>query len=150
MLGVEIKVDGVQRALRAYLVQLDGVAHEALVDAGSAAIDAAREAIERATTRRTGALEDSWHAGWPDRDTRSVSNFAPHAQWIDEGTKPHRIEARRAKVLAFQFAGGMMFRRAVNHPGTKPRPFVAIAMAAGQVALQTSAQEGVDRIARSF
>lgn len=33
-------------------------------------------------------------------------------------TKPHVIDARRAKVLRFQMGGETVFRRKVNHPGS--------------------------------
>jgi hypothetical protein len=148
--GVEIKVDRVQRALLRYLVRLDEVSRSALAEAGLAAIDSARETISRTTTRHTGALEDNWHVGWPDRFTRSVSSFAPHARFIEAGTKAHRITARRANFLRFEVNGQTMFRRSVWHPGTKARPFLALAMASGQMALKASAQEGVDRIAHEF
>ena len=34
-------------------------------------------------------------------------------------TKPHEIRAKNAKALAFQGRGGMVFRRAVHHPGSR-------------------------------
>lgn len=41
--------------------------------------------------------------------------------WLEEGTKPHVIQARNAKVLAFYWdkIGGMFFGPKVNHPGTR-------------------------------
>lgn len=59
--------------------------------------------------------------------------------WLDRGTKPHVIEARNARVLAFQSdhapktvpgfigsgpggaSGETVFRQSVNHPGTEAR-----------------------------
>lgn len=41
--------------------------------------------------------------------------------WLEEGTKPHRITARNAPVLAFFWPkiGAMFFGKYVNHPGNK-------------------------------
>lgn len=62
-------------------------------------------------------------------------------RYVNEGTKPHVIRPVRAKVLAFAGtyqakttprvigsggggpSGDIMFRRVVNHPGTKAREF---------------------------
>lgn len=43
-------------------------------------------------------------------------------KYLEVGTRPHVIEARIAKVLAFYWPkiGGMFFGKRVNHPGTKP------------------------------
>lgn len=47
-------------------------------------------------------------------------------KWLEEGTRPHVIEARIAKSLAFYWPkiGGMAYFKRVNHPGTKPYRFM--------------------------
>lgn len=42
--------------------------------------------------------------------------------FLEEGTRPHRIEARNASVLAFFWPkiDAMFYGRYVNHPGNKP------------------------------
>lgn len=52
-----------------------------------------------------------------------VTSKPKHALFLDKGTKPHEIRAKRAKVLAFFWpkVGSMVFTRRVSHPGTKPR-----------------------------
>lgn len=57
-----------------------------------------------------------------------VSADAGHAAFVHGGTKAHKIRARRAKALRFQAGGGVVFRAAVNHPGTEPEPFLAEAL----------------------
>lgn len=46
-------------------------------------------------------------------------------------TKPHVIEAKKGKALAFLVGGKMAFARRVNHPGSKipARPFMAPSLA---------------------
>lgn len=48
-----------------------------------------------------------------------------HARYVDEGTRPHEILPRRAKVLAFGVGGRTVFARRVRHPGTRPVRFMA-------------------------
>lgn len=70
-------------------------------------------------------------------------NNARYAKAVHDGTVPHVIRAVNKKVLRFQpsvanFAAGtgggrtatgqLVFRKTVNHPGTKPRPFLRTAM----------------------
>jgi hypothetical protein len=50
----------------------------------------------------------------------------PQAKWVIDGTRPHPIVARNAKVLRWLGPGGLggaRFAKSVNHPGTKPNPF---------------------------
>lgn len=46
--------------------------------------------------------------------------------WVDVeyGTKPHVITPKRGKALRFRVGGKYVFARKVNHPGSKPNPFV--------------------------
>lgn len=46
---------------------------------------------------------------------------------LNDGTRPHRIEARNGKALRFTSGGQTIFRRGVNHPGTAPDPFLTAA-----------------------
>jgi hypothetical protein len=51
----------------------------------------------------------------------SPVDYAPH---VELGTKPHVIEAKNAKALAFKIGGQLIFAKKVNHPGTEPHPFL--------------------------
>jgi hypothetical protein len=46
-----------------------------------------------------------------------------YAKYIEYGTRPHIIRARRARFLRFMYNGEMVFRKQVNHPGNKPYKF---------------------------
>lgn len=48
---------------------------------------------------------------------------APHDIFVENDTKPHVIEAKPGKVLAFKVNGKTVFTKRVNHPGTKAQPF---------------------------
>jgi hypothetical protein len=56
---------------------------------------------------------------WP---TMKIIAQKPYAYFVHEGTEPHEIRPRQKSVLRFysQQAGGFVFARVVQHPGTKP------------------------------
>lgn len=55
-----------------------------------------------------------------------ITNTAKHGKFLEFGTKPHTIRARRAKALSFFWlrVSKAMMVRAVNHPGTRPYWFL--------------------------
>lgn len=94
----------------------------------------------------TGQLREDIGAIQTQRGYAIVARAA-HALFVDQGTRPHEIRPRNAKVLAFPRAGGLItrstvghvrtrfkyggrttftsavFRPLVHHPGTKPTNF---------------------------
>jgi len=69
-----------------------------------------------------------------------------HANYVEDGTKPHVILPKTAGgLLRFVIAGRVVFARKVNHPGTQPRPFMANAAAAGSQAMLVGLAAAVDR-----
>lgn len=75
-----------------------------------------------------------------------IGSNEQHAPWVELGTKPHKIRARNAKALAFQGSGGMVFRREVDHPGTKGARMFGDAMDASEGAVRGSVRGLVDQI----
>jgi Bacteriophage HK97-gp10, putative tail-component len=62
---------------------------------------------------------------------------APYAGFVVDGTSPHTIQARNGRVLRFATSGGQtLYRRSVNHPGTKPNPFADRALQAALPAVR--------------
>lgn len=47
-----------------------------------------------------------------------------YARYVHDGTRPHRINAVRAKALHFYWQGREVFTKSVWHPGTRSRPFL--------------------------
>lgn len=72
---------------------------------------------------RTGQLEQS--VGWIPVGTHSAEVYAnaKHAPFVEHGTRPHIINAKNRKMLKIPSAGGFIFRRSVNHPGSRPFPY---------------------------
>jgi hypothetical protein len=56
----------------------------------------------------------------PDRRSYSLD--------VHEGTRPHIILPKQAKVLAFEMGGELIFATAVRHPGTRAQPFLRDAL----------------------
>lgn len=48
-------------------------------------------------------------------------NSKRHAAIIEDGSRPHTIRPRRARILAFDVGGRRVFTHIVRHPGTKPQ-----------------------------
>lgn len=145
-----VNVEGTKRALDDYLRALELAAADSMAEALQSAEDAARLAIHAQTKQHTGELDRALAHIQLSAFRGKVFNTAPYARWVDEGTKPHTIRAHNAKFLRFESGGQIYFRRQVNHPGTAPRPFVAIAQAAGQMALRDGLQQRADKAAADF
>ena len=47
-----------------------------------------------------------------------------YALYVEFGTPPHIIRAKNAKALHFKVGGKDVFAKSVNHPGTRPQPFI--------------------------
>lgn len=85
------------------------------------------ESLVRAAPRDTGRLADSVEV-----TARGLSALVgvpvDYATFTTEGTQPHRIIPRNARVLAFAWpkkGPGIFFFRSVNHPGTTGQPWYA-------------------------
>jgi len=68
---------------------------------------------------------------------------ARYAQYIESGSKPHEIKARRAKLLRFEQNGTVVFRKRVYHPGTKPARFMSSARDAAEAAATQFVESGL-------
>jgi hypothetical protein len=92
---------------------------------------------KRLVPRQTGFLGRSIAPGAIRGDTAIVRASANYAAHVEFGTRPHVIKPRHAKVLAWPAnAGGrrlsgrarrgaaMAFACRVNHPGTRPQPYL--------------------------
>lgn len=78
-------------------------------------------------------------------------NRAKYAGPIEHGSRPHVIRARRGKALKFVGrGGGIVFRRAVNHPGNRAYRFLYRATASAGRVLGKGLQAGMQRLSRGF
>lgn len=77
-------------------------------------------------------------------------NGRRYAPFIEFGTRPHVIQARRARALRFVAGGQVLFRKSVNHPGTRPYKFLWRATNAAYRIAGPNLASGMARIAKSF
>lgn len=92
-----------------------------------------------ATHSSSGQLRQSHHAGPVRLSSRGaqadIVAEQSYAMAVHEGSRPHVIRPRRAKVLAWKGAKGMVFARTVHHPGAKAKPWLLNALKAEGPAL---------------
>lgn len=84
--------------------------------------------MRRAAPVDTGRLKDSIETGPVERGQGFRARIkiwarTPYAVFVELGTRPHVIRAKNASVLA-DVEEGEFFGPVVNHPGTKPNPFM--------------------------
>lgn len=103
-----------------------GTRREVLSVVGLTAVAEAKRL--EAPHRKTGNLGRTIRIG--KLDDRSVQVLAGGSQTVgyaadlEFGTRPHVITAKRGKALRFSKGGVVMFRRSVNHPGSRPYPYL--------------------------
>lgn len=73
--------------------------------------------------------EDPIVSEGPFRVIGGVTSHAPYSAFVHQGTRPHVIRPRNAAALRFQMGNRTVFASSVNHPGTRPRPFLTNAVA---------------------
>ena len=76
--------------------------------------------------------EDPIQSVTPFRVIGGITSHAPYSIFVHEGTRAHAIPRSISpgqKILKFSSGGQTVFRRSVNHPGTRPRPFLTNAVA---------------------
>lgn len=71
-------------------------------------------------------------------------------KFIENGTKPHEIRARKARFLSFVVNGTRVFRRKVQHPGTKATHFMRDAVQTASIEIRRNLQHVADDAARRF
>lgn len=88
--------------------------------------------------KRSGHLKQSIHAGILTPSKAQVEASAPYAGYVEGGTRPHLILPVKGRFLAWNNSPGAtrltgtlrsgvrpnVFARRVNHPGTRPYPFM--------------------------
>lgn len=135
--------------------QLDRDVKSALVSAVKDSSEAGALEAKIRAPRRTGHLAEEIYAQHAsavsgDAVVGSITAEADYAEAVSKGTMPHVIEARRGGSLRFSAGGSVVFRKRVNHPGTKPNPFMQDGEARAASELNSSLNSGVDEAAARF
>ena len=86
------------------------------------------KAMKSEAPKKTGELRKSHQAKiykMNRHQSRLTITSADHGVFVREGTRPHIIRPRNAKVLSFYWdaVGSQVFFAFVRHPGTKPNKY---------------------------
>lgn len=130
------------RALSAF--QAD--AKQALGQAAAMAVQSAQTSTRYKS--RTGELAKSIRRVPMGAWSWKIMATAGHAAYVEFGTKPHTITARKARALRFVQHGQIRFAHSVRHPGTKATHFVWRAVDASGDVLEDMLAKAVNRAFR--
>lgn len=143
---VEVDAEGLKAALRLASDAMERAAYRAMATGVSAAEQHAKSTSlfkdRRPKTRSTIRGEASGTTG------KLRAGGAVH--FLENGTRPHVIEARPGKILSFVQNGVRRFAKRVYHPGTKPRPFMRQAGRHWELVAGHALEEYAGRIATAF
>lgn len=87
--------------------------------------------IAREAPVNHGRLAGSFSIEQVDDLSWKIFTNVEYAEAVQEGTKPHVIEAS-GRALAFESNGQMVIVKRVNHPGTAPNPYITRSLEAAQ------------------
>lgn len=134
--SVRFDAEATLAALRTLEADLVSAARQVLGQGADLAVD-----IARRTTRfkdHTTDLRESISRGQTDTwklFVKAGGQKAPYALFVEDGTKPHAIQAKGGGSLRFVVGGHVVFRKSVQHPGTKPTDFMKDAALAAESAM---------------
>lgn len=69
---------------------------------------------------------------------------------LEHGTRAHTIRAKPGKSLAFRSGGQLIFRKSVQHPGTRPYRFLSNATSAAHRFIGPRLKRQLSRVAKRF
>lgn len=108
---------------------------QVLQPVASRATRAGRQVARERLNRRTGDYEQSFKshvaAGHGNEVARIVlENDAPHAGYIEKGTRPHVMPAKTVGVYVFEADNGetVFTRGPIHHPGTQAERVIEVAL----------------------
>lgn len=78
-----------------------------------------------------------------------IESKAKYSAYVDQGTRPHIIRVKNARVLANKRTG-RFFGRIVRHPGTKKQPYFTNAVSSGEKFINTELQTALINVLNSI
>jgi hypothetical protein len=80
------------------------------------------------------------------RLTWRIFTAIDYALAVLEGSDPHEIVPNKAKALAFEVNGQLIFARRVRHPGNEANPFIDRAIVRTEDRLDDLAAQALDAV----
>lgn len=130
-MDIDLDGDDFVEGLEELLDDLDATTRQAMDTALDIVAAKARELAPKGPTSMLansiakGPITGTFSAGTLEG---TVFAGAPYAAAVEDGTRPHVIEAKHRRALRIPIEGGFLFRRRVNHPGTQAQPFLGPAL----------------------
>lgn len=78
--------------------------------------------VDTGRLRSSGRIQYSSFFGF--RPKATIIFAVDYAEFVNNGTRPHIIRPKNAKVLRFTVGGQVVYAKVVHHPGTKAKPFL--------------------------
>jgi HK97 gp10 family phage protein len=92
-----------------------------------------------------GTLRQSISSRMQGNTSAIIESRAKYSAYVDQGTRPHIIRVRNAKVLANRRTG-QFFGRVVKHPGTKSQPYFTNAVEGNEKFMNNELQDALQNI----
>lgn len=114
---IEIEVNGVKQLIGDLRDMPEKLTSSVMLRMSQIAYDSAQKGAGRHT--KTGALFQSlYNRQIPNgRQVGHDPGRAPHAAFVNFGTRPHKIYPNKRKALRWPGPNGFIFAKVVNHPG---------------------------------
>lgn len=122
--GLEDLVSDVHKAGK----QMETLLYGAMVKATTLVQEEAKRVKNGSFQNRTGNLRRSITRRVDSLSRGRVFTDSSYAPVVEEGSRPHTILPSKKRMLAFKINGKMVFARKVNHPGSRPYPFMRPAL----------------------
>lgn len=131
-----IDISGAVKAIRKFEREIERAENYALVQAARAVQDD----IIASNDFKGSKLRHSFFYKKHGKHGIRISSKKKHGWFLEYGTRPHVIRARRKKFLKFTASdGATVFRKQVFHPGNKPLGF-----------FKKATDRGYETLARTF
>ncbi len=121
---LNIKIEGLEN-LSFLSGKAKKAAKKAIKAAGNEYYKQIHKDIDRGNsfTPRTGNLQQSITIRY-EGFKAIIGAHKEYAPYVEFGTKPHKIKTKNARFLSIPTNDGFLFVKEVNHPGSKPYPFM--------------------------
>lgn len=123
-MAITVKVVGIE-TVKAELLQLPQTLERSVIrQMAQAAFEVSYRGADSHT--KTGKLAMSlFNRAIPKgREVGHDPTVAPHALFVQFGTRPHKIRPKNKKALRWAGPNGFTFAREVNHPGYRGDPYL--------------------------
>ena len=118
-MSVSLDVEKLKRQHAQYIQKLNDVIEQTMKEAG----EQVKQEVADTSAFQGTVLRKTVKVSRLTKYSFQTSMDSKVAVYMNDGTRPHEIRARRVKFLRFQHFGITVFRKRVYHPGTQATHF---------------------------